>query len=43
MAKAFPFRDGECARRTFEAVVDINRPLTDEELYLIDDRGELSG
>lgn len=33
MRSTFPFRDGQCSRRTYEAVLDVTRPLTYDELY----------
>jgi CDP-glycerol glycerophosphotransferase (TagB/SpsB family) len=34
MSASFPHRDGECSRRTFEAIRDIDRELTYDERYL---------
>jgi glycosyltransferase involved in cell wall biosynthesis/CDP-glycerol glycerophosphotransferase (TagB/SpsB family) len=33
MANAFPFRDGRCSQRTYEAAVDMTRRLKYDELY----------
>ncbi|MGN6613151.1 MAG: bifunctional glycosyltransferase/CDP-glycerol:glycerophosphate glycerophosphotransferase [Angustibacter sp.] len=35
---AFPFRDGECCRRTYESIVRIKTPITYDEAYLRVDR-----
>ncbi len=34
MRETFPLRDGKCSERTYEAIRDLNRPLTYDELYL---------
>lgn len=34
MARVFPWRDGKCSQRTYEAVVDMTRPLTYDAMYL---------
>jgi CDP-glycerol glycerophosphotransferase (TagB/SpsB family) len=33
MDTTFPFRDGKCCERTYQAIRDITRPLTYDELY----------
>ena len=33
MRSAFPFRDGQCSRRTYEAVCDLTRPLAYDEMF----------
>ncbi|MGQ0843700.1 MAG: bifunctional glycosyltransferase/CDP-glycerol:glycerophosphate glycerophosphotransferase [Sporichthyaceae bacterium] len=33
MAKTFPFRDGECSRRTYEAVAALDRPIKPKDMY----------
>ena len=39
MSASFPFRDGRSSERTFEAIRDLKRPLTMDELYRrVDDR-----
>lgn len=44
MRDTFPFRDGFCSQRTYEAVVDITRRLSDDELYLkLEPNDELQG
>jgi glycosyltransferase involved in cell wall biosynthesis len=34
MQATFPYRDGQCSRRTYEAIRDLTRPLGYDELYL---------
>lgn len=33
IAKTFPFRDGECSRRTYEAVAALDKPMKAKDLY----------
>lgn len=34
MKDAFPFRDGGCSRRTYEAICDLSRPLAYNQMYM---------
>jgi hypothetical protein len=44
MVDTFPFRDGECSRRTYEAIRDITRPLSYDELFLrLEPEDQLAG
>jgi glycosyltransferase involved in cell wall biosynthesis/CDP-glycerol glycerophosphotransferase (TagB/SpsB family) len=33
MQVAFPFRDGQCSRRTYESIRDLTRPVSDDVAY----------